>query len=425
MFKGLKFTPTPKTNTFELKSDIRNFSRKLRLIEFFATEQGGHEEEESIHRNKSSFCPPVNRDKKLDAPINFINGLNLSQPESDKSNLSKKQWKGINDFKNNDSIIIKEADKGGCVVIMNKTHYKAMVYNQLDDRVIYKRTGKSCDKTVFNKLSKLVKKYQGDLTKKEIDYLTKFMFKTSNFYRLPKVHKSDIITKAIEEQNSEYIKISEPEDLTLRPIVAGPNCPTKRLSTFIDTIIKPLVLHIKSYIRDSIHFLQKCSRIANDRTVLCTFDVKSLYTNIPHEYGLEAMSYWLNRHQDSLNPRFSKAFILESIEFILKNNNFMFNDEYFLQLVGTATGTDMARTYATLTMGYHEVKFYSICELNWGAAVRQYIEETWGCFLDDCEIPLDQDKVKPEAIKDVLNSIHPKIQFTMEHSEEMVPFWMY
>ena len=173
MFKGLKFTPTPKTNTFEFKSDIRNFSRKLRLIEFFATEQGGHEEEESIHQNKSSFCPPVNRDKKLDAAINFINGLNLSQPESTKSNLSKKQWKGINDLKNNDSIIIKEADKGGCVVIMNKTHYKAMVYNQLDDRVTYKRTGKSCDKTVFDKLSKLVKKYQGDLTKKEIDYLTK------------------------------------------------------------------------------------------------------------------------------------------------------------------------------------------------------------------------------------------------------------
>ena len=134
LFKGLKFTPTPKTNTFELKSDIRNFSRKLRLIEFFATEQGGHEEEESIHQNKSSFCPPVNRDKKLDAAINFINGLNLSQPESNKSNLSKKQWKGINDLKNNDSIIIKEADKGGCVVIMNKTHYKAMVYNKLDDK---------------------------------------------------------------------------------------------------------------------------------------------------------------------------------------------------------------------------------------------------------------------------------------------------
>ena len=36
--KGLKFTPTPKPNTAELKSDIQEFSRKLRLIEFFYSE---------------------------------------------------------------------------------------------------------------------------------------------------------------------------------------------------------------------------------------------------------------------------------------------------------------------------------------------------------------------------------------------------
>ena len=258
-------------------------------------------------------------------------------------------------MKNNDSIIIKEADKGGCVVTMNKSHYMTIVYSQLDDGITYKRLSMSSDKTFLEKLSKLVSKYQRDLTKKEIDYLTNFSCKTSNFYGLPKVHKPDVITKAIVEQNSEYMnqKIHEPEDLTVRFIVAGPNCPTKRLSTFIDTIIKPLVLHIKSYIEDSIHFLQKCSRTENDKTVLCTFDMKSLYTDIPHEYGLEAINYRLDKHQNSINPRFSKAVILESVEFILKNNTFKFNDEYFLQLVGTATGTDMAPTYATLTMGYH------------------------------------------------------------------------
>ena len=336
----------------EIKSDIRTFGRKLRLIEFFATGQGDDdEEEESILKNPSNFCPPANRDKKLDAAINFLNGLDLSNTKPQKSNISKKQWKGINDLKNNDNIIIKEANKGGCEVIMNKSHHMTMVYSQLDDGITYKRLSMSSDKTILEKLSKLVNKYQRDLTKKEIDYLTNFSCKTSNFYGLPKVHKSDVITKATEEQNSEYIRVHEPEDLTLRPIVASPNCPTKRLSTFIDTIIKPLVLHIKSYIRDSIHFLQKCSITANDKTVLCTFDVKSLYKNIPHEYGLEAMNYWLDKHQDSINPRFSKAFILESVEFILKNYTFKFNDEYFLRLVGTETGTDMTPTYATLTMG--------------------------------------------------------------------------
>ena len=44
-------------------------------------------------------------------------------------------------------------------------------------------------------------------------------------------------------------------------------------------------------------------------------------------------------------------------------------------------------------------------------------------FLDNCEIPLNEDKVKPEdALRDVLNSTHPKIQLTMEHSKGMVPF---
>ena len=188
------------------------------------------------------------------------------------------------------------------------------------------------------------------------------------------------------EQNSEYIKTLEPEDLTLCPIVAGPNCPTKRLSKFIHIIIKPLVIHVKSYIRDSIDFLQKCSRSANEKTILCTFDVKSLYTIIPHEYGLRAISFWLDKHHATISSRFPKAFIMKSVQFILTNNNFKFNNEFFLQLIGTAMGTDMAPTYATLTMGYYELEFYEICQINWGGAFRKYIEENWGRFLDDCEI---------------------------------------
>ena len=37
----------------------------------------------------------------------------------------------------------------------------------------------------------------------------------------------------------EYIKINELSDLTLRPIVAGPNCPTRRLSNLVDILLKP------------------------------------------------------------------------------------------------------------------------------------------------------------------------------------------
>ena len=296
-----------------------------------------------------------------------------------------------------------------------------MVYSQLQDGVTYKRTDQSCDKKVMTNLTKLVQKYHNSLTKKEIDYLTKFNFTTSNFYGLPKVHKLDKIAEAVNAQHSECIRVFEPDDLTLRLVVAGPNCPTKRLSTFIDIIIKQLILHVKSYITDSIDFLQKCSRTAKESTVICTFEVKSLYTNIPHEFGLQAMNFWPEKHGASINSRFPKAFILESIQFILKNNNFKFNEEYFKQLVGTATGKDMAPTYATLTMGYYEKKLYAICKVKWGEEIGSEIEKNWGRFLDDCEIPVDEDKVDPKDLLEVLNSIDGNLQFTMQKSKEMVP----
>ena len=49
-----------------------------------------------------------------------MNSISLNHSKQPKSNLTSKQWNGINQLKNNNSIVIKEADKGGAVVIMNK-----------------------------------------------------------------------------------------------------------------------------------------------------------------------------------------------------------------------------------------------------------------------------------------------------------------
>ena len=150
-----------------------------------------------------------------------------------------------------------------------------------------------------------------------------------------------------------------PEDLPFRPIVAGPNCPTSRLSNLIDIILKPLVSHVTSYIRDSTDFLTKLPTKVPNETLLARFDVVSLYTNIPHDLGLTAVKYWLDKYPDSIDQRFLCKFILEATKFILENNTFQFNDKYYFQISGTAMGTKMAPTYATLTMGFlEEVKRY-------------------------------------------------------------------
>ena len=48
---------------------------------------------------------------------------------NNKSNLTKAEWKDLSALKNNCELVTKEADKGGCVVLMNKPHYKKMFFN--------------------------------------------------------------------------------------------------------------------------------------------------------------------------------------------------------------------------------------------------------------------------------------------------------
>ena len=111
-----------------------------------------------------------------------------------------------------------------------------------------KKNDEKCDKRVTKKIGELANKFESLLTKAEKLYLTNISFSTSNFYGLPKIHKSKQINEAIQQQNNGYIEIHEPDDLTVRPIVGGPNCPTRPLSQLIAITLKAFLIHIRSYI---------------------------------------------------------------------------------------------------------------------------------------------------------------------------------
>ena len=77
------------------------------------------------------------------------------------------------------------------------------------------------------------------------------------------------------------------------------------------------------------------------------------------------------KYQEGVHPRFNTYFILESIDFILKNNTCVLDNEYILQLEGNARDTVFAPTYANLSMGYHEIKLYDLTESNYNLDIRR------------------------------------------------------
>ena len=121
---------------------------------------------------------------------------------------------------------------------MNIDFYKRKVLEMLTDESYYQLAPDNNRKEIFDKINNLIKNNK-NLTKKEIECLTKFDCKTSTFYGLPKIHKSKIIQDICNEQKSECIEVLNPDDLQLRPIVGGPRCETSHLSSLLDILPKP------------------------------------------------------------------------------------------------------------------------------------------------------------------------------------------
>ena len=137
--------------------------------------------------------------------------------------------------------------------------------------------------------------------------------------------------------------------------------------------------------KDDWDFLRFLPSPLNFDSVLYSCDIESLYTSIPIELSIEAIDYWITKKCNLIPERFAKEFIIDSIKFILKNNNFLFDSKMFNQVFGTDIGSKYASPYACLTKEYQEetelftqelTKYFSIeeCEL---------IKEVFKRYVDD------------------------------------------
>ena len=371
----------------------------------------------------SNFTPPKGRDSYLDNYIDHIKQFPVEKKKGKytHSNITQQQRSILYKLGSRQDIVIKEADKGSAVVIMGKEFYENGIKEMLAATETYQVISSDIDRTTVNKISALLDKYD-NCTKKEKRYLTNFDYRTSQFYGLPKIHKSKTIIKAINDQNLEYIEILNPPDLKFRPIVAGPACPTHRISHLIDQLILPFVKFVKSYVRDDLDFLGHIPNTISTSETFVTFDVSSLYSNISHELGIKAIDFWLDKLPHLINSRFPKDFIIEAIKIILQNNNFQFGNTHYLQLLGTAMGTKFAPNYATLVLGYLEEKMYDDFQESKGLEFRKHIEKKFKRYLDDCFIIWDESWENIRFLHDKLNNLDPNLKFTIEHDKDNIAF---
>ena len=260
----------------------------------------------------------------------------------------------------------------------------------------------------------MTEKYSSQLTKQEKQVILDKEWKVSYFYILPKISKCKEILTKIETEDNEYIHMDMPETLKGRPINAGTHSITKGCSKLLDKILTPLVSKQKSYIKDEWDFLRKFPHKIDSNTNIFTCDVISLYTSIPHDLGLRAIEYWLDKYPEMIPERFSKDLILEFVKFVLKNNYCEFDKQMWHQLAGTAMGADFASPYACLTIGYLEetILFPILLPANFTSDLCDVITEQFYRYVDD-GINLIPAIISKDKLLSIINSMNPAIQYTI------------
>ena len=133
------------------------------------------------------------------------------------------------------------------------------------------------------------------------------------------------------------------------------------LSKWVDIQLQPLVKKLPSYLKDDNDFLHKIDELNDKQTIpenalLVTWDVKSLYTNIPHKEGLEALEKTL---QNEDVPHNKIETIIDFSKLVLTCNHLKFLGQHYLQMSGTSMGTKMAPSYANIFMGILEKQMLS------------------------------------------------------------------
>ena len=143
-----------------------------------------------------------------------------------------------------------------------------------------------------------------------------------------------------------------------------------------------------------------------------TLDITSLYMNISHDIGLEAISYWTDTYPEHLlEYRFTKQFVIRGLELILIRNYFVFDGKWYLQVKGCTMGTKVTVVLAILTVGYLEIKLYMILRDYFTDDYSKYIIAWWKRFIDDCFIPWKKGE-NLDLFVEIEDTLHPSIKFT-------------
>ena len=234
----------------------------------------------------------------------------------------------LRDLRRNDNIVITRPDKGNGVVVMNKKDYVQKMTSILSQEDKFQRIGKAetCDTTLLQEraLQAFLLRQQkaGKISKGVYERVRPVGASRPRMYGIPKIHK---------------------DGTPLRPILSMVNAPQHELAKWLAEVLKPVVeKYGKHTVKDTFDFctkLEECEAEGNiEGTYMCSFDVTSLFTNIPLRETLKICMDTLYRDDSVKKPSIPQDLLEKLLIKATTEVEFSFGGIMYRQLDGVVHG---------------------------------------------------------------------------------------
>ncbi|CAF1227202.1 unnamed protein product [Rotaria sordida] len=210
------------------------------------------------------------------------------------------------------SVLITKPNKGRGVVILDRNDYTEKLENILSDNKKFKLLNEDPTISCENALTTVLRQMKNEeyWTQQEYKYIKPVGSVPARLYGLPKVHKDNV---------------------PLRPIVSCIKSYNYKLGKFLANIIKPIRVSPYSlkHTNDFFKFIQQNSHLSRNNKMI-SFDIQSLFTNIPVRETIEIICNKLYCTDPKLRPFIPEDYFRKLLEFAatVNQNNAKITESY-------------------------------------------------------------------------------------------------
>ena len=303
--KGLNFSVKPKS--IEYSEFLLPFELLFRDVK-----------QENLHSENLSLIKARLLDTALSSYESF------SRDQSPSENVTASEFKTLRHLSENKNIVIKKADKGNTIVLLDKISYISAIEEILNDHTKFPNLEIPAAKEI-NYTTNLEKKLTSDLKLlKDGEIIEKVTYKNIKpvgsrpgaLYGLGKVHNE--------------INNGLPP---FRPILSATKTATYKLAKFLLPFLTPLTQN-EYTVTDSFHFAEEICK-QNPNLYMSSVDVDSLFINISLDETIDICIDSLYT-DDENTPKIPKDVFHNLLTVATKESFFMFNNKFYKQIDGVA-----------------------------------------------------------------------------------------